>query len=165
MHACATTYINSFNPIDVCGWWTSITDLQAIVAVTIGGILVLAVMKRCKPENSAMRNNNRKIFEYRPYAAVWVQKFEGLKFRIFAETSLLLNFHRFKFLQICYVCNYHVLFGLILRCYSWISEQAMAKENNTQLEFLCNGHWLDKSNEGEPYSSLPCPATAHFAWA
>lgn len=58
--ACATTYINSFNPIDGGGWWTSITYPQAVVAATMVGILVLAVIKCCKPENSAalIRTNN-----------------------------------------------------------------------------------------------------------
>ena len=58
--ACTTTYI-TFNPIGESGWWTLITDPQAIVAATIVVILVLAVMKFCKPENSAIinRTNNR----------------------------------------------------------------------------------------------------------
>ena len=64
-----------------------------------------------------------------------------------------------------YGCNYHVLFGLVVRWYSWISEQAMAKENNTWSFSSVHGQWLDESNEGEPFSSLSCPATAHvLAW-
>ena len=32
--------------------------------------------------------------------------------------------------------------------------------------FLFSGHWLDESNEGEPFLSLSCPATACvLAWA
>ena len=47
--------------------------------------------------------------------------------------------------------------------YSWISEEVMAKENNTQFPF--SGRWLDESNEEAPFSSLSCPATACvLAW-
>ena len=57
----ALTLINSFNPIGGSGWWILINDPQAIVAATIVVILVLAVMKFRKPENSAIlnRTNNR----------------------------------------------------------------------------------------------------------
>ena len=47
---------------------------------------------------------------------------------------------------------------LVVRWYSWISDQVMAKENNT--EFLFSGRWLDKSNKGASFSSLSCPAMA-----
>ena len=30
------------------------------------------------------------------------------------------------------------------------------------MEFLFSGQWLDESNEGAPFSSLSCPATAVF---
>ena len=54
--------------------------------------------------------------------------------------------------------------GLVVRWYSWISEQVMTKENNTQSFF--SGQWLDESNEGAPFSSLSCPETARvLAWA
>ena len=48
-------------------------------------------------------------------------------------------------------------FRLVVRWYLWISEQVMAKENNTL-------QWLDKStcNERAPFSSLSCSAMAHF---
>lgn len=61
MHVQPLTLINSFNPIGGSGWCTLITDPQALVAATIVVILVLAVMKCCKPENSAIlnRTNNR----------------------------------------------------------------------------------------------------------
>ena len=55
-------------------------------------------------------------------------------------------------------------FGLVVRWYSWISEQVMAKENNTRS--LSSGQWLDKINEGAPFSSLSCPATVNvLVWA
>ena len=33
-------------------------------------------------------------------------------------------------------------------------------EGKQHMEFLFSGQWLDKSNEGVPFSSLSCPATA-----
>ena len=35
-------------------------------------------------------------------------------------------------------------------------------EGKQHMEFLFSGQWLDESNEGAPFSSLSCPATAVF---
>ena len=56
--------------------------------------------------------------------------------------------------------------GLVVRWYLWISEQVMAKENNTQSFSSVVMQWLDESNEGTPFSSLSCLETARVhAWA
>ena len=56
-----------------------------------------------------------------------------------------------------------LLSGLVMQWYPWISEQVMAKENNTESFSL---QWLDESNKGEPFSSSSCPATVRVpVWA
>ena len=76
---------------------------------------------------------------YNKLIIVWVQNFAGLKFHVFVETSLLLNFLRF-------FCGFVMdvittpFSGLVVRWYSWISKQVMVKENNTvSLQWSVNG--------------------------
>ena len=50
--------------------------------------------------------------------------------------------------------------GLVVQWYLWISEHLSDGKGKQHTEFLFSGQWLDKSNEGVPFSSLSCPATA-----
>ena len=78
---------------------------------------------------------------------IWVQNFVRLKFRVFTETSLLLNFEGFNFHRFFVGVITTPFFGLVVRWYSWISEQVMAKENNTQSFYSVVSGWAKVTKE------------------
>ena len=78
---------------------------------------------------------------------VWEQNFVRLKFCIFAETSLLLNVQRFNFRGFVMGVITMPFSGLVVQWYSWISEQKMAKENNTQSFSSVVSGWMKVTKE------------------
>ena len=81
----------------------------------------------------------------------------GLKFRVFAETSLLLKkiFEGFYFRGFVMGVITTPFSGLVVRWYLWISEQVMAKENNVRSLSSVVSIWTKVTKERH---SQACPA-------
>ena len=80
--------------------------------------------------------------------------FVGLKFCVFAETSLLFNFKGFNFHGFVVGVITMPFSGLVVRWYSWINEQVMAKENNTWSFSSVFSGWMNVTNESHIQACL-----------
>ena len=60
----------------------------------------------------------------------------------------------FEEIRYCYGCNYYALFGLVVRWYSWISEQVMAKEINTWSFSSVVSGWMKVTKESHSQACL-----------